>query len=404
MEPDHIKRNSSAIPVTADLSPDPHPREATTGRSLARAIAVVALILLFLVGVNGLSNGFRSAGGGLIEFFFEATENPLIGLMIGILATALIQSSSVTTSMIVAFVAAPVHPLPIANAVPMVMGANIGTTVTNTIVSMAHITRREEFRRAFGVAVCHDFFNLMSVAILLPFEISTGFLQRAATDLSGLLTGIGGVEYDSPIKGVLQLALDPIRRLLQLLSPSDQFAGVVLILVSAAMIFTALTLLVKVLRSALRTRVELVVNRAFGQSAVVAMLLGMAVTTMVQSSSITTSLLVPLAGAGLITLEQAFPITLGANVGTTVTALMAALATTGVNARAGITIALVHLLFNLTGTVLIYPVERIRRIPLAAARGLADNVAESRRRAIVYVLAFFYGVPAVFAVLKNILE
>jgi len=340
----------------------------------------------------------------LIDFFFHATENPLIGLMIGILATALIQSSSVTTSMIVAFVAAPDHALPIANAVPMVMGANIGTTVTNMIVSMAHMSRREEFRRAFGVAVCHDFFNLMSVAILLPLEISTGFLQRTARGLSGLLTGIGGVEYDSPIKGVLKLALDPIRRLIQLVSPSDQFAGVILILVSAAMIFTALTLLVRVLRSAMRTRVELVVDRAFGRSAVVAMLLGMVVTAMVQSSSITTSLLVPLAGAGLITLEQAFPITIGANVGTTVTALMAALATTGVNARAGITIALVHLLFNLTGTVLLYPVERIRRIPLAAARWLADAVAESRRWAIIYVLAFFYGVPAVFAVLKNILE
>ena len=354
--------------------------------------------------MNGLSNGFRSAGGGLIDYFFAATENPLIGLMIGILATALIQSSSVTTSMIVAFVAAPENPLPIANAVPMVMGANIGTTVTNLIVSMAHVNRREEFRRAFGVATCHDFFNLMAVAILLPLEVSTRFLERSAAALSGLLTGIGGMEYDSPIKGLLRAGLDPITKLIELVSPSDQFAGVVLILVSAGMIFTALTLLVRVLRSALRTRVEFVVNRAFGRSAVVAMLLGLVVTAMVQSSSITTSLLVPLAGAGLITLEQAFPITIGANVGTTITALMAALAATGVNARAGITIALVHLLFNLAGTLLIYPVERIRKIPLAAARWLANNVAESRRWAIIYVLAFFYGVPAVFALLKNVLE
>ncbi|UCG85397.1 MAG: Na/Pi symporter [Gemmatimonadota bacterium] len=371
---------------------------------MARAIAVPALLFLFLLGVNGLSNGFRSAGGGLIEHFFAATENPLIGLMIGILATALIQSSSVTTAMIVAFVAAEENALPIANAVPMVMGANIGTTVTNLIVSMAHVTRKEEFRRAFGVATCHDFFNLMSVAILLPLEALTGFLRRTATALSGLLTGIGGMEYDSPIKGILKAALGPIEGFIELVSPSDQFAGVVLILVSAGMIFTALTLLVRVLRSALRTRVEFVVNKAFGRSAVVAMLLGMLVTAMVQSSSITTSLLVPLAGAGLITLEQAFPITIGANIGTTVTALLAALAATGVNARAGITIALVHLLFNLSGTLLIYPVERIRSIPLAAARWLANRVAESRRRAVIYVLAFFYGVPAVFAVLKNVLE
>jgi sodium-dependent phosphate cotransporter len=371
---------------------------------LARATAVLALLFLFLLGVNGLSNGFRSAGGGLIDTFFTATENPFIGLMIGILATALIQSSSVTTSMIVAFVAAPENALPVANAVPMVMGANIGTTVTNMIVSMAHVTRKEEFRRAFGVATCHDFFNLMSVSILLPLEVLTGFLRRAATALSGLLTGIGGVEYDSPIKGLLKAGLDPITKLIGLVSPSDQFAGVVLIVVSCGMIFTALMLLVKILRSALQTRVEFVVTRAFGRSAVVAMLLGMVVTAMVQSSSITTSLLVPLAGAGLITLEQAFPITIGANIGTTVTALMAALAATGVNAAAGITIALVHLLFNLSGTLIIYPVERVRSVPLAAARWLADTVAESRRWAIIYVLAFFYGMPAVFAVLKNVLD
>jgi len=85
-----------------------------------------------------------------------------------------------------------------------------------------------------------------------------------------------------------------------------------------------------------------------------------------------------------------------------VTALMAALAATGVNAAAGISIALVHLLFNLSGTLLIYPIERVREVPLAAARWLANTVAESRRWAIIYVAAFFYGLPAVFAVLNNL--
>jgi sodium-dependent phosphate cotransporter len=124
--------------------------------------------------------------------------------------------------MIVAFVAAPENPLPIANAVPMVMGANIGTTVTNLIVSMAHIGRRDEFRRAFGVATCHDFFNLTAVAVLLPLELLTGYLQRTATALSSLLTGIGGMRYESPIKGVLKAALEPGKNLVDLLpGPSD---------------------------------------------------------------------------------------------------------------------------------------------------------------------------------------
>jgi len=373
--------------------------------SLGRGVAVVFLLSFFLLGVNGLSDGFRAVGeGGLLDTFFSATENPFIALMVGILATALVQSSSVTTSMIVAFVAAPGDPLPIANAVPMVMGANIGTTVTNMIVSMAHMGRKEEFRRAFGVATCHDFFNLLAVAIFLPLELATGYLQRTATALSSMLTGIGGVEYDSPIKGALKAALEPGKALIDLFAPSERVAGAILILLSGVTIFTALLLLVRVLRSALQTRVELVVSKAFGQGAIVAMLLGLVVTAMVQSSSITTSLLVPLAGASLITLEQAFPITIGANIGTTVTALLAALAATGVNASAGITIALVHLLFNVSGTLLIYPIERVREIPLSAARWVADVVTERRRLAVLYVLLFFYGLPAVFALIKNLLD
>jgi len=125
---------------------------------------------------------------------------------------------------------------------------------------------------------------------------------------------------------------------------------------------------------------------------------------MVQSSSITTSLLVPLAGAGILTLPRAFPITIGANIGTTVTALLAALAATGVNARAGITIALVHLLFNISGTILIYPAKPMRRIPLLAAQRLADVATKSRRWALLYVAVLFYGVPSIFAVLNSVLR
>ena len=371
---------------------------------LARGLAVLMLLFVFLVGVNGLSDGFKSLGGDILDSFFKATENPFIGLMVGLLATTLVQSSSVTTSMIVGLVAAPINALPIANAVPMVMGANIGTTVTNTVVSMAHMGRKDEFRRAFAVATCHDFFNIMAVAILLPLELVTGYLRRSATWLTSQLTGIGGLEYDSPIKGALKAALTPIEHVADLLTPSDRLAGVLLMLISGALIFTALLLLVRTLRSALQTRVEAVVSKAFKQHAIVAMLVGLVVTAMVQSSSITTSLLVPLGGAGLITLRQAFPVTLGANVGTTVTALLAALAVTGVNASAGITIALVHFLFNMSGILLIFPVGRVREIPLAAARWLANTAAESRRWALAYVAVLFYGIPALFAVMNNALN
>lgn len=381
-------------PVVAQRPARMHP--------LLRTAVVLGLLFVFLLGVNGLGDAFKALGSDALEAFFSATSNPFIGLMVGVLATTLVQSSSVSTSLIVGLVAAPVHPLPLANAVPMIMGANIGTTVTNTIVSLGHIRRPEEFRRAFAVATCHDFFNFIAVAVLLPIELATGYLRASATALTGLLVGFSGVEYDSPLKGALKATLTPIKDGLAAVA-TERVAGILLILISGALIYIALTMLVRVMRSAVQTRVESIVARGLEKSALIGIVVGIVVTVMVQSSSITTSLLVPLAGAGLLNVAQAFPVTVGANIGTTVTAMLAALAATGVNARLGLTIALVHLLFNLSATVLVFPFERIRNIPIRAAERLADIAVKSRRWALVYVILLFYGVPALFALLNQIL-
>lgn len=379
------------------------PRAANAGAAgnAARAAAIAALLFVFLMGVRGLSDGFTLLGRDLLDSFFSATSNPFIALMVGLLATTLVQSSSVTTSMIVGLTAAPENPLPLANAVPMVMGANIGTTVTNTLVSLAQIGRPEEFRRAFSTATCHDFFNYMAVVVLLPLEIATGLLRRTASALAAVLAdGGSGLQFDNPLKAALKAAWTPLQSLIEALTDSQAAQGGVLIVISGLLIFAALLRIVKVLREAMLARAEATIEKVLGRSAFVAIGVGALVTAMVQSSSITTSLLVPLAGAGLITLEQAFPVTLGANLGTTITALTASLAVAGPNAEAGVIIALTHLLFNLTGTVLIYPLEAVRRIPLQAARKLGDIAVRSKAAAIGYVVLLFYAVPALFAFLR----
>ena len=212
------------------------------------------------------------------------------------------------------------------------------------------------------------------------------------------------MSYQSPMKDALKVGLAPVKDFAKLLFQSERGQAVVVIFVSALLIFTALALLVKVMRSVMQTRVERYVGGVFGSSTILSMLIGVIVTVMVQSSSITTALLVPLAGAGLLTLEQAFPITVGANIGTTVTALLASLAVSGPNAAAGVQIGLVHLLFNLTGTLLIYPVSAIRKIPLRLARSLADRAVQSRKVALAYVVGLFYGVPALLIILDKALR
>ncbi len=361
---------------------------------LPKLLAVFGLLFVFLVGVRGLGGGFRLLGEDLIQSFFTATENPFMGLLVGLLATTVVQSSSVTTAMIVGLVAAPENPLPLLNAVPMVMGANIGTTVTATIVALGHIGRREEFERAFPVAICHDVFNYLAVLVLLPLELFTCFLQSTAGWLTGFLGNFGGFVYRSPLSTVLGLGLAPISAVNEALFTTEGSQAVFLIMVSGFLIFGALFFIVKVMSGAVQSRVESAVNKALGVNAVVSILIGVLVTIMVQSSSITTSLLVPLAGAGLLRLERAFPVTLGANIGTTVTGFLAAMAVTGVNATAGLQIALVHLFFNLSGTLMIYPIPAVRNIPLRISRRISRLAVRSRRLTLVGVGLLFYGLPA----------
>lgn len=361
---------------------------------LPRVFAALALLFVFLLGVKGLGDGFQLLGQDTIESFFAATSNPFIALIVGLLATTVVQSSSVTTSMIVGLVAAPENPLPLANAIPMVMGANIGTTVTATIVSLAHIGRKDEFERAFPIAICHDVFNYFAVVVLLPLEMATGYLQQSATWLAGAIGNVGGIRYESSLRTALSATFEPIVMVAEALSSAQGVQAFFLIITSGAFIFLALFLLVKIMRVVVHARVEGVINDALGANALVAVLIGIIITVMVQSSSITTSLLVPLGGAGLLRLEQAFPVTIGANIGTTITALLAALAVSGPNASAGLEIALVHLLFNISGFLLLYPIQAIRAVPLLTARRLTRLAVRSRKLTVLWVVLLFYGLPA----------
>jgi sodium-dependent phosphate cotransporter len=276
----------------------------------------------------------------------------------------------------------------------MIMGANIGTTVTNTIVSLGHIGHPTEFRRAFSAATCHDFFNFLTVAILLPLEMATGFLQSMSGTFASLVTPGTGTKLPNPIKDATKAAAGPLQDAVEAVFGVGKGGAVALIVVSALVIFVALLLIVKNLRTLSGGRLQSAVARALDSSSYIGILVGIVVTVMVQSSSITTSVLVPLAGAGVVTLRQVFPVTIGANIGTTLTAILASMATPEATAHLAVQIAIVHLLFNIFGLLLIYPIPAIREVPLALARKLADLAVRSRGMALLYVAGLFYGLPA----------
>ena len=357
----------------------------------ARAALVVALLYLFLTGVELLSGGFKTMGAGFVDGLFEGVSNPVAGLFVGLLATVLVQSSSVSTSVIVGLVASGV--VGADEAVPMIMGANLGTTVTNTLASLGHMRRDMEFRRAFAAATVHDFFNILAVIVFLPLELATGYLSSTAGWITEQVIGSSGAEFNSPLKAAVKMPAGWVKDLLSGVGAGGNWMGGLMILIGLVFIFLALAYITRNMRLLVADRVEAAINRTLGAgSGFVAILLGAIITVSVQSSSITTSVLVPLAASGVLTLENIYPVTLGANVGTTVTALMAALATGN---PAAVTVAVVHTLFNLSGIALFYPIRALRRIPLRLAAGLADVAAERRSTAIVYALGMFVVIPLI---------
>lgn len=357
----------------------------------ARGLVVVALLYLFLVGVGLLSDGIATLGSDVQEALFARVSNPISGLFVGILATVLVQSSSVSTSTIVGMVAAGL--VGVEDAVPMIMGANIGTSVTNTLASVGSIRRPVEFERAVGAAIVHDVFNLLAVAVLLPLELLTGGLARAAEAISGLLSGGSGAEFESPIKAAVEGPVDWLVAVLDNTGLVATGLGVLLIAVGLGAIFSALTFITRNMKALVAGTFEARLNRVLGGgSGLVALLVGLVATVAVQSSSITTSVLVPIAAAGVITIRTLYPITLGANVGTTITALLASLATDRPEA---LTIALVHTLFNLSGIVIFYVVPVARDLPIVVAQGLAGHMARDRRLLTLYIGGAFVVVPLV---------
>lgn len=356
-------------------------------------LLVTLMIYLLLVAVGMIGSGFKWASGGAdgARQLFAFATNPVMGLVAGALATAVVQSSSTVTSVIVGLVAGG---LPVATAIPMVMGANIGTTVTNTLVSMGHIGKKKEFRRAFSAATVHDFFNLMAVIMFLPLEIMTGFLNKSSEVLASLL-----VEGDSvSIKGLnfVKVLTGPSVDLFRgfYASMPDLWAGIFLALTGLAFIFISIIHLGKLLKYLMVGKTKQILHKAIGQGPAIGIFSGMMMTIAVQSSSTCTSLIVPMAGNGIFKLKEIYPFTLGANIGTTITALLAATAVHGAMGLFALQIALVHLLFNVSAVLLIYSVPFLRNIPPTLARRFAQVASRNKWVVLAYVVGVFFILPA----------
>ena len=343
--------------------------------SLLKITAILAVLYLFLVSIGMIGAAFKGLGSGFAKTLFTTQASPFVGLFIGILATGLFQSSSTTTSLVVGMVAGGIF-----GDDPIIMGANIGTSITNTIVSMGHIGDKIEFKRAFSASIVHDFFNILSVAILFPLEILFGIISKSGIWLSTALVGSAEISFNSPIK----LLTKPSVNFIKELTDNQQIMNenFLLLLLAISFLFFSLRNLTKLIKSLVMFKLEAFFDTHIFKTTIRAMLFGILITFLVQSSSITTSLVVPLAGAGILKLRQIFPYTLGANIGTTMTSILASLATGTIQS---LSVAFGHLLFNIFGIVLIWPIPQLRTIPIKLASQFADIATQNKVYPFLYI-------------------
>ncbi|HEX7071274.1 MAG TPA: Na/Pi symporter [Rhodothermales bacterium] len=357
-------------------------------KSAFQIVQVILVMLVFFISIELLGGSFNLMGEGFARTLIETTANPVVGLFVGLLATALVQSSSLVTSMVVSIVAG--GGLSVAGAIPIIMGSNIGTSVTNAIVSLGSVTRPDEFRRAFAAANVHDSFNTLTVLILFPLELSFNVVSGTAAFMADIVAGSGGTNLLSPLK----LVTEPATAFIISAANSN---GIVVMIVGLALLFLSLRQLVVLLKSLILGRAERLLHRYIFGAIVPALLAGMIITALVQSSSITTSLMVPLVGAGIVSVQQVFPFVLGANLGTTITALLAALMLSGSGGPGGLaalTVALAHTTFNAMGILIFLPLKRMRAIPIFLATTLGELAYKRRAFAFAYVATLFFIIPS----------
>jgi len=338
--------------------------------------------LIFLFTLDLMIASLQHLGKDAADVIILATSNPFTGLFIGLLVTALIQSSSATTSMAIALVAS--GSITLEGAVPIIMGANVGTTITSTIVSLGFITRKKEFRRAVTIGTYHDFFNILTVIILFPLEYYFGFL-------SGLAQYIATSFFNQPL-GRIQ---NNFSFLGSGFSPVIDFIvnsinnGFFLAILSIGLLFGSILFFRKVLSQTLGFGSQDRFQQFFFKNSLKSFGWGLLTTAVIRSSTVTTSLVVPLVAKKVVKLKSALPFILGANIGTTITAFIAAM----FNSNAAISIAIAHFLFNAIGVLIFFPIPYVKELPIKLADWLGRLTLRYRLAGFLYLLLTFFFIP-----------
>lgn len=354
--------------------------EKTLGSKIRSYLIVLFSLLLFIFAIDLLTVAMGRLNSEVAKDIIQATRNPFISLFVGLLVTALIQSSSTVTASIVAIVAS--GNMTLQQAVPMVLGANVGTTLTSTLVSFTFITKTKEFSRALSAGISHDLFNILNVVILFPLELYFNILSKGSEKIANFFAPQGEVsesfEYNRMFtRNLTEWIVDHIN-----ISFLSTILAIFLVFFSIKILTTSVykTFVLDSFHD---------ISKSIFKNTGRSFLYGVFFTAAVQSSTVTTSLVVPLVANRKISLAKCFPFIIGANIGTTITAVIAAMYKT----EAAIALAFAHVLFNTLGALIFLPFPEIRQIPVRLADFMGKTSVKHRIFGFAYILLTFFIIP-----------
>lgn len=352
-----------------------------TSNKVISSIITLFGLLLFMFSIDLLTVSMTNINSDFASQLFLATNNPFVGLFIGLLMTALIQSSSTVTAMVVAVVASGT--LTLGQAMPVVMGANIGTTITSTLVAFSFIMRKNIFKRALAAGVLHDIFNILTVMVLFPLEVYFGFLSEAAMYITDTFFDMGN-DFDGSYSYNVLFTRPVTLWLINWIQQPIVTLILAIILVFASIKFLSQSVMKTFLSDNLKK-----VNKHIFNTPFISFAYGAFFTAAIQSSTVTTSIIVPAVANRKVSLVKVFPFIIGANIGTTITAAIAAIYKT----EAAVSLAIVHFLFNLIGALIFLPFASIRNIPVKMATYFGNQSVKTRFVGFAYILLTFFIIP-----------
>ncbi|CAJ0568073.1 unnamed protein product, partial [Mesorhabditis spiculigera] len=419
------------------LDLDPKEKRTFIITNITRGLAVLLILFVYICALAQIATAFSLIGSfGLGKVIKDSPliQDPISGLILGMVATVVLQSPTATVTVLVSMVAA--NMITVHTAIPVMIGSELGSSMVNSFVSMAYSGDKEQFRRAFAAATLPDVFNFCNLVVILPIEIATSAIEKLSwkitldylTDpFNKLILQVNEVEIRNAtiaresfppdhsfvsrcvFANGSRIANCPYKHIFAYSSIGDMAIGVIVVVGSVIALICCLCGIVHLITKMLSGRLAVPLRKALDKevpqpfkwlTGYIIMFIGMVVTLLLQSNSIFSSSSNAISGNWCYFIEKVYPLTLGSNIGATFAGVIAAMSADETRFEKTLHMAMCSVIYNIIGTLMFYVIPWTRKIPIFLCMRLGNATAEYRWFIIVYILGLFVILPAIIFALS----